>query len=72
VSAAPGVFSTRGPAFVASVFRIGLDVAWRLSRRLELAGSHQFHLQSGGPVRAPEDVSRNTFLLRLVANPAGS
>jgi hypothetical protein len=70
VALAPAAFTTRRPGFSARVVRLGLSAGWRLTRDLELSGSHQFNLQNGGLARAPEEIARNTFFLRLVAGRA--
>jgi hypothetical protein len=63
----PSVFRTAGAGFDALVYRLGLDLALKLTRRLTLMGSHQFSLQRGGPgALAGEDVSHNAVLISIV------
>jgi len=63
----PSAFRTAGDGFDALVYRLGLDLALKLTRRLTLLGSHQFSLQRGGPgTLAGEDVSHNAVLFSIV------
>lgn len=72
VAGGSSVFRSRGGSFAATVYRLNLDVTWRLTRLLSLAGSHQLGFQRGGIEGAPtEDVSHNVFLLSVVAASAG-
>jgi hypothetical protein len=65
---APGVFRSSGEGLDAIVYRIALDAAWKLNRRLTLTGSHQFSLQRGGPGARPgEEVTHNAVLLSIVS-----
>lgn len=62
------MFRSSGEGFTATVHRLSLDLAWRLTRHLSLAGSHQFSFQRGGAGRRPEDtISHNAVLLRVMA-----
>jgi hypothetical protein len=58
----------RGPEI--EVYRLNLDVAWRLTRRLTVSASHQFNFQSGVPglARPDAEITRNAFVLRAVAS----
>jgi hypothetical protein len=68
VTAGPGVFQARGNAFEATVYRLNLDLAWRLGRHLSVEGSHQLSLQySELDGRQRGEVVHNTVLLTLVA-----
>jgi len=68
VTAGPSVFQARGQALEATVYRLGLDVAWRLRRHLSVEGSHQLSLQYGELDGRPRgEIVHNTVLFRLVA-----
>lgn len=71
VSGAAHVFQASGGGFEATVYHLGLDVNWRLSRHLSLGASHQLSVQRGGLGRSPTGKTvHNTALLRLVAGSA--
>ena len=57
----------QGPEF--EVYRLGVDVAWRLTRRLALSASHQFNFQSGVPglTRPDAQIVHNAFTVRATA-----
>jgi len=68
VTAGPGVFQARGSAFEATVYRMNLELAWRLGRHVSIEGSHQLSLQySELDGRQRGEVVHNTVLLTLVA-----
>ena len=72
VAAVPAYFRVRSQRSEAKLPRVGLNVAWHLTRDVALAVSHQYTLQRGG--LAPEDgpgteIARNTFTVGLVAVP---
>jgi hypothetical protein len=68
VSGGPSVFGARGEATEFRVYRLGLGLAWRLSRHLALAGSHQLSLQYGQAEGRPRgEIAHNTVLVRFVA-----
>jgi hypothetical protein len=68
VTAGPSMFRAHGKAFEATVYGTSLDLAWRLSRHLSLAGSHQLNIQHGEMDGRPRgEIVHNTVLLRLVA-----
>lgn len=72
VSAGPAVLRSRGAGFVATVYRVNFEAAWRLSRHLSLVGSHQLSVQrAGGAGGRDADISHNAFLLSVTAAPAG-
>jgi hypothetical protein len=64
----PSRFTALGAGFEATVYGLGLELAWSLNRHLSLAGSHQLSLQHGTTDgRDRGEIVHNTFLLRLVA-----
>jgi hypothetical protein len=64
----PSVYYTRGDGLDAVVYRVGLEVALTLTRRLTLLGSHQFSLQRGGPgALAGEEVVHNAVLISIAS-----
>ena len=69
VAAGPTFSRIQGQASEFEVFRINLEVAWRLNRRLSLSASHQFNFQSGVPglAEANTQIVHNAFVLRAVA-----
>ena len=62
----------RGPEI--EVYRLNLEVTWRLTRRLSLSASHQFNFQSGVPgLAGPQaEIVHNAFVLRAVAAASGN
>jgi len=56
------------------VYRINLEVAWRLTRRLSLSASHQYSFQRGmpGPAQPVFEIAHNAFVLRMVAASSGN
>jgi len=58
----------QGPEF--EVYRLGVAVAWRFSRRLSLEASHQFSFQSGVPglARPDAEIVHNAFMVRATAS----
>lgn len=65
----PTVARVQGRGSEFEVFRLGVEVAWRLTRRLSLSASHQFNFQSGVPglARPDAEIVHNLFMLRAVA-----
>jgi hypothetical protein len=74
VGGAPSFFWVRGEDSESTVRRFGIEVTWRLTRRLALAASHQFTLQRGGLGLArgtDTEIAHNTLLVGLAATSAG-
>lgn len=69
LAAGPAIARVEGRGSEFEIFRLGLEVAWRLTRRLSLSASHQFNLQSGAPGFAQPnmEIVHNVFTLRAVA-----
>jgi hypothetical protein len=69
LAAGPAFARVNGRGSEFEIFRLGLEVAWRLTRRLSLSASHQFNLQSGAPgfARPNAEIVHNVFTLRAVA-----
>jgi hypothetical protein len=69
LAAGPTFARVQGRGSEFEVYRLNLEVAWRLNARLSLSASHQFTFQSGapGPARPVEEIAHNTFMVRAVA-----
>ena len=68
VAIGPGLSHTRGLGLDAWVYRVGFDVAVKLTRRLSLAAGHELSLQRGGPgALAGEDIVHNAVSIRVVS-----
>jgi hypothetical protein len=74
LAAGPGLIRVQGRGPEIEVYRLNLDVAWRLTRRLSVSASHQFNFQSGVPglARSDAEIVHNTFMLRAVAASSGN
>lgn len=69
VAGGPSVFRSRSTGFSATVYRAHLDVAWRLTRKLSVTGTHYFSVQRGGlGGEHAEDISHNALLLSVAAS----
>lgn len=70
VLASPAFFRIQGRGSEAAVHRLNLEVAWRVTRRLSLAASHQFGRQEGGLGlgRPDAEIVHNRLQLRAVAS----
>lgn len=70
VGGGPAAFRVNEPGSEITVYRLGLNVVWRVTRRLSLTASHQFSLQDSGPARAGgtgTEIARNTLLIGVTA-----
>jgi len=62
----PAAFRVLGPRFETTLYRLGMEVAWRVGRDVTLSGAHQFSLQEGRLAQGPgSEISHNTFVLAL-------
>jgi len=73
VAAGPTFARVQGRDSEFEVFRVNVDVDWRLTRRLSLSASHQFNFQSGMPglTTRNAEIAHNAFVLRAVASSSG-
>jgi hypothetical protein len=73
LAAGPTFSRVQGQGSEFEVFRINLEAAWRLNRRLSLSASHQFNFQSGVPglTGSNAEIVHNAFVLRAVAVSSG-
>ena len=74
LAAGPSFNRVEGRGSEFEIYRLDVEVAWRLNRRLSLSASHQFNFQSGvtglgGPT---VEIAHNTFVLRAVAASSGN
>ncbi|HEY2946031.1 MAG TPA: hypothetical protein VGN09_26605 [Vicinamibacteria bacterium] len=68
LAAGPTLTRVQGRGSEFEVYRLNLEMAWRLNRRLSLSASHQFNFQSGVPGLARNaEIVHNAFVLRAVA-----
>ena len=74
LAAGPTFARVQGAGSEFEVYRVNLEVAWRLNRRLTLSASHQFNFQSGVPGLAGPNVEivHNAFVVRAVAATSGN
>jgi hypothetical protein len=68
LAAGPTLARVQGRGSEFEVYRLNLEMAWRLNRRLSLSASHQFNFQSGVPgLTRNAEIVHNAFVLRAVA-----
>ena len=64
--ASPAAFRVLGPRSEATLYRLGVEVAWPVARDVTLSGAHQFSLQEGRLAQgAASEIAHNTFVLAL-------
>ena len=69
LAAGPAFARVQGRGSEFEIYRLDVEVAWRLTRRLSLSASHQFTLQRGVPglARPDAEIVHNALMLRAVA-----
>jgi hypothetical protein len=62
----PSLFRTRDEDLRITVFRLNVDVSWRVTSAVSLVGGHQLAVQSGGFAPGADELRRNASLVSLV------